>query len=123
MNKLFYLALAGALGTLARVALSQAAAARLGDALPWGTLVVNVLGSVLFGIVFAATEQSPIAPAVRLYALAGFMGAFTTFSSLMFDVSALASTGRWSAAVLTLALHNLLGLAAFALGLGLGRLV
>jgi len=121
MSKWLFLALAGALGTLARVALSEAVAARLGNALPWGTLVVNLLGSALFGVVFAATDQSPIAPGVRLYALAGFMGAFTTFSSLMFDVSALASSGRLMAAVLDLCLHNLLGLAAFGLGLGLGR--
>jgi len=123
MNKLFFLALAGALGTLARVAVMEAAATRLGSALPWGTLLVNVLGSLLFGAVFAATEQTAIAPAARLYVLAGFMGAFTTFSTLMFDVSALASGGRMAAAVLVLALHNLVGLAAFGAGLGLGRLV
>lgn len=121
MTKLFFLALAGGLGTLARVALVSAANGRLGDALPWGTLVVNVLGSFLFGAIWAAAEQGLLSPNVRFYALAGFMGAFTTFSSLMHDASTLAANGRLALGALDLALHNLLGIASFALGLALGR--
>ena len=122
MSKLFFLAIAGALGTVARVAIVEATL-RIGAPFPWGTLLVNVLGSFAFGAVYAATDQSALAGSVRLYALAGFMGAFTTFSSMLFDVSSLAGAGRSGPAALDLVLHNALGLPALGAGLPAGRLL
>jgi CrcB protein len=85
---------------------------------------VNLLGSFLFGLVFASFENRGGLPAsLRLIALSGFLGAFTTFSTLMFEVVALLEGGRTGAAVLHLLVHNGLGLGCILLGLWLGRIL
>lgn len=122
MTKVLLLCLSGALGTWARVALSSFAVARLGTAFPWSTLGVNLLGSLMFGVVWAACESRGAQTLeLRWYLLAGFMGAFTTFSTFMFDVVALLTAGRPGAALLNLVVQNTLGLVCLGSGLALGR--
>lgn len=122
MVKLLVLGFAGALGTLARVGLSSWLTARLGATFPWGTLAVNLVGSLAFGAVWAAAEnRGANAHELRFYLLAGFMGAFTTFSSLVFEVAALLSAGRTAVGLLNLVLQNVLGLVCVGAGLALGR--
>jgi CrcB protein len=124
MTKALLLFAAGALGTWLRVSFSAFALARTGGTFPWGTFGVNLIGSLLFGFVWAATENRGAGFAeLRFYLLAGFMGAFTTFSSLMFDVMSLLSAGRPLAALGNLLAQNLLGLACIGSGLALGRLI
>lgn len=121
LERLLILALAGAAGTLLRVGIA-AALQRAAPGFPWGTLAVNVLGCLLFGLVWGATEQrSRFSPEVRLYALSGFMGAFTTFSTYMFEFSDLLAQQRTSAALCHLAGQNVVGLGAMVAGLALGR--
>ncbi len=80
---------------------------------PWGTLTVNLAGSFLFGLVWAlATERSVISGDVRIIVLAGFMGAFTTFSTFMFETGELIKDSQWLLAAGNLAIQNVLGLAA-----------
>lgn len=122
MTKVLLLALCGALGTLLRVGLSSLVLARFGSDFPWGTLIANLVGSAVFGVVWAATGgASPDPSPWRFYVLAGLLGAFTTFSSLMFDVANLLSAGRTSAALLNLVGQNALGLGAMALGILVGQ--
>lgn len=122
MHKILWLALAGALGTLARAGLTRVVQRALGLGFPWGTVAVNLLGSLAFGLVWAATERRlDAAPEARLYALTGFMGAFTTFSTFVFDSATLVQEGRIGAALANVALQNLLGLACVGIGLWLGR--
>lgn len=68
-----------------------------------------------------AENRGGIALGARFYLLAGFMGAFTTFSTLVFDVATLIAQGRASAGFLNLVLQNLLGVACVGAGLILGR--
>lgn len=122
MQKVLMLALAGAGGTLARYWLSVAVHSVTGRGLPWGTALANLLGCLLFGLVWVlADERQLISPELRGVLLVGFLGAFTTFSSLIFETSELARGGQWAFAALNLAGQNILGFAAFFLGTALGR--
>lgn len=122
LHKILLLALAGACGTLARYWLSVAAHVALGRNFPWGTAVVNLTGCLLFGLIWVlADERQFIRAEVRGVLLVGFMGAFTTFSSLIFETSELLRGTQWAYAALNLVGQNLLGFAAFYLGAALGR--
>lgn len=118
------LAAAGALGTLARYALTLAIDSRLlhdGKHPLYGTFVSNALGCLLFGIVAAwlAARSLDDHPA-RLIILTGFMGAFTTFSTYAFLSSDLADKGHWITAAGHVLAHNLVGIALFVAGAALG---
>ena len=76
-------ALGGAAGSAARFAAQTAFRASSGAAFPWGTLAVNLLGSLLIGICAAAAERGW--PWLRPWAMTGFLGGFTTFSAFSFE--------------------------------------
>ena len=88
-----YLALGGVLGTLARHALGGWVHSLTGADLPWGTLTVNLLGSLLLGFLMRLAEVAPVTPEVRALLTVGFCGAFTTFSTLSFETVALLQEG------------------------------
>jgi fluoride exporter len=80
------IAVAGALGALARYGLEGAVSRRSGGAFPWGTFAVNVSGAFVLGFVFTVmTEQLTTAPWLRSAVTIGFLGAYTTFSTLSFE--------------------------------------
>jgi CrcB protein len=118
-----WLVLAGATGTVARVLLASWVQQQTATGLPYGTASVNLLGCFLFGVVFAFAERFAQADTLRFVLLAGFMGAFTTFSSYMFDTLRLLQDGRVTAALLNLLLQNSLGLLGVFFGLHFGRAV
>jgi len=123
MTKLAWLAGAGALGTLARYGVGGVVQRAFGGAFPWGTLVVNALGCLLFGLVWAlAEERLVISGETRLILLVGFMGAFTTFSTFAFETSAMLRDAEWSFALANVLSENVLGIACFFAGLALGRI-
>lgn len=112
-------ALGGAFGALSRYLLDLAVTARVGAALPWGTLVVNLLGSAAFGLLVGLVSADHADSRVALLGV-GFCGAFTTASALAWETLALAESRRPGRAVANLALSVTLGLALAAAGLGLG---
>src|SRR3954454_11719620 len=86
----------GAVGTVARWAMQGWVQRLSGSAFPWGTLAVNAVGCLLFGIVFAAAEErSLISSQTRMIILVGFMGAFTTFSTFAFETAAFLRDAQW----------------------------
>jgi len=92
------IALGGALGSVGRFALSGFVAHHWGETFPWGTLIVNVLGSFLIG--FFATLTSPdgrllVSPGGRQFFMAGVLGGFTTFSSFSLQTLNLVRDGEW----------------------------
>jgi fluoride exporter len=119
-SKIILLALAGAAGTLARAGLSSLVERTFGPRFPWGTLSVNLVGCLLFGVVWAAAESRLRVADIRLVALTGFMGAFTTFSTYVFELAALGKDGRFGAALGSFVVHNAAGVIALILGLALG---
>ena len=86
---------------------------------PWGTTVVNLVGSLLFGVIWAAfgREGSTL---WKVFLLGGFLGAFTTFSTFMFETVHLLDKGRPLAALANLLLQNVAGVILVFIGLALG---
>ncbi len=112
----------GFLGANARYVLGSVIAERVGTAFPYGTLVVNLTGSLAIGIVLVLlTERLAADPAWRLLLVVGFLGGYTTFSSYTFEALLLAETGQWARAVWYVLGSNVLGLAAAFAGMLLAR--
>jgi CrcB protein len=123
LTKLACLGLAGALGTLARFGLSELVKRHVVSYLPWGTWAVNVTGCFCFGLIWVlAEERSLISPDFRLVALVGFMGAFTTFSTYVFESVDLVRCGSIAHALVNVAGQNLAGFAAVLAGMAIARL-
>ncbi|GAA1392094.1 fluoride efflux transporter CrcB [Luteococcus peritonei] len=107
---LVLMAVLGGLGAVCRFMLDAAVRRRLPGAFPAGTLLVNLLGSFLLGLLTGAVLRSGLDPDVRLVLGTGFCGGFTTFSTASLEVVRLVRAGRaW------LALGYLLGGAALCL--------
>jgi CrcB protein len=118
--KALQLALAGAAGTLARWGVYSACEKWLskgGWHLPAATLSVNIIGSFLFGLVWAVCDRGQITPHTRAILLGGFMGAFTTFSSFAFDTGELIARQNYIGAAGNILANNVLGIGAFFFGL------
>ncbi|HEX5590172.1 MAG TPA: fluoride efflux transporter CrcB [Candidatus Limnocylindrales bacterium] len=121
---LILVAIGGAAGAVARYVIDGYVAERAAGAVPWGTLVVNLSGSLLLGLLFAfAVERDVLPAAVRAPLMIGFLGAYTTFSTLVLE-----SWRLWEDGAAGLALANafgsvVLGLVAVVIGLTLGRAV
>jgi CrcB protein len=114
-------ALGGALGSVARYAVSLGAARWLGAGLPWGTLIVNVTGSFAIGLLAAlltADGRPALGGDARAFVLIGILGGFTTFSSFSLETLNLARSGALGAAAANAGLSLLLSLAAVWLGFG-----
>lgn len=118
MQTVLLLALGGALGTLARYGLNGLIAAHI-PTFPLGTLVVNVTGCFVIGLLAPLTLK----PEWRVFLMVGFCGGYTTFSSYGFQTLELARDGEWLYVALNIIGSNLLGLAAVYLGWVCGRVL
>ena len=119
------LAAAGAAGTLARYGLSVLIDSRflhVGEHKLYGTLAVNALGCLLFGLALAWFDARVLHAdhTMRLLILTGFMGAFTTFSTFAYLGVDLMQKQQWLAAGGHLLAHNAVGIALFIAGAALG---
>jgi len=124
LHKLVLIALAGAAGTLARYFLGGLVQRLYGGAFPWGTFAVNISGTFLFGFVWSlAEERLVISGEARAVVLVGFMGAFTTFSTFMFETGELLRDSQFALAFGNIALQNVVGIIFLILGLAAGRLL
>ena len=113
--------IAGACGALARWAVSAWFGRRFPD-FPWGTLVINVTGSFLLGMVFVVlTERSTASPVLRMSLTTGLLGAYTTFSTFSLETVRLVEDGAFGAAAANVAASLALGLLGVWLGVSLGR--
>ncbi len=111
----FWIALGSALGGMARYACSGLVAGLFGETFPWGTLLVNVVGSAIIGVVaaLALPEGRLLVPSeARLFIMVGFCGGFTTFSSFSLQTLSLLQDGQWVGAFLNVALSVMLCMAA-----------
>lgn len=111
----FWIAVGSALGGIARFWCSGVVARLIGETFPWGTLLVNVLGSFIIG--FVATLTSPdgrifVSSTTRLAIMAGFCGGYTTFSSFSLQTLNLINDGEFLYAGANITLSVVLCLAA-----------
>lgn len=111
-----YLAVGGVAGTLARHSMGMWVHSWAGAWLPWGTFAVNLLGTFILGFAIRAAVALPISAELRGMVTVGFCGAFTTFSTLMFETSVLLQEGEWERAALYASGSLACGLLAMGLG-------
>ncbi len=122
MLRIVLIGLAGLLGTLCRYWLAGVVARRWGETFPMGTLVVNLLGCLLAGLLFYAFEERyPAGETARAALFVGLLGGFTTFSSHGLQTFALLRGGELLYAAANVLASNLLGLLSVCGGYWLGR--
>ncbi|MGB7261763.1 MAG: fluoride efflux transporter CrcB [Albidovulum sp.] len=120
IQTLLYVALGGALGASARYMTNVAVMRFIGPGFPWGTLVVNVLGSALMGalvVLLAQKDATRLAP----FLMTGLLGGFTTFSAFSLDALTLWERGQSGVAAAYVAGSVVLSLVGIALGMAAAR--
>ena len=116
------IAAGGALGALMRYWVSTATYAWLGRDFPWGTLMVNVLGSFTMGVLYVLLlDRLTSGPELRAFVLIGFLGAFTTFSTFSIETFNLIEEAQIGKALLNAGGSVVVCVAAAWLGVILGR--
>jgi fluoride exporter len=125
MNQLVAIAFGGSLGAVLRFLISNSVYHWLGRDFPYGTLAVNVLGSLLLGLLTEALIQQKIALALdyRSAILVGFIGAFTTFSTFSLETFYLLEQGAYTKATTNILMSVVFCIGAIWLGLFFGRLL
>ncbi len=122
MTAYLYLALGAILGALARHRVTQWAGARFGTGFPYGTLIANLTGSLLLGLLVGLTSQRLLADTRwRLFLAVGLFGSYTTFSSFTVESAHLLLQGRWATGLVNLLGSPVVGLLGALVGLLLGR--
>lgn len=124
LDKVFWVSVGAVVGANARYLLGAWAAERFGTTFPYGTLIINLTGSLILGFFLAlATERALIDPRYRLLIAVGFCGSYTTFSTYTYESITLMLSGSWTLGLLNLLGSTVLGLGAVGLGILLGRSV
>ncbi len=113
MNMILAIALGGGLGSVVRHYAMTVAASLWGAAFPYGTLLVNILGSFMIGALMEAMAQKwQVSLETRAFLIPGVLGGFTTFSAFSLDVLKLVETGQYFSGALYVFLSVALSLAA-----------
>jgi CrcB protein len=119
---LWYIAIGSALGGVCRYLVGGLVQRGAGPGFPAGTLVVNVTGSFLLGLLLRYGLETPsLTPEVRALLTVGLCGGYTTFSTFSYETVALLEDGQWSRAAVYVALSLALSLGATLLGLVAAR--
>lgn len=117
MLEYIYVMTAGAIGATCRYGTDKLFKYYLGTQFPYGTLCVNILGCLLFGMFMQwDTQTAGVSKALKLLVTSGFLGAFTTFSTFGYDTFAFIKAGSFLPAALNISLNIVAGLLAVWLG-------
>ena len=121
MNHLLLVALGGAIGASFRHLAGIGALRLMGAAFPWGTLFVNVIGSVVMGLFIAWLVKRGGSNELRLFFATGVLGGFTTFSAFSLDVANMIERGSMMPAFGYIAASVIISILALFIGLWFGR--
>ncbi len=121
---LVFIAAGGAAGAVSRYLIQGWVEELAGGRFPWGTFVVNISGSFFLGVVFAlAMDRAIVSPEIRVPLMIGFIGSYTTFSTLMLESWRLVEEGDYLFMFGNLLGSVVIGMFAVIAGLALGRLL
>lgn len=124
MSKVLILTMGSIAGGLGRYYLAGVVYRVAGTAFPYGTLVVNLLGCLVIGILSALADQKfLLGTQGRLLLMTGFCGAFTTFSTFMLETGNLVKEGQIFTALLNIFASVILGFVLYRIGVLLGELL
>jgi CrcB protein len=105
MTNILFVALGGSIGAVLRYLISLFMIQVFGSSFPFGTLLVNVLGSFLMGMVYALGQLSHLSPELKSMIGVGLLGALTTFSTFSIDTLLLMQQGFWFKSILNVLLN------------------
>jgi len=124
LQKYFFIALGGALGSVARYAVGTSVSNRLGIRFPFGTLAINLSACLIIGISMEILNRhTDFNPALRYLIPIGFIGAYSTFSTFEWEIFLNLNSGSFWIAILYVSISLVFGLIAVALGAAVGRAV
>ncbi|MGS0682863.1 fluoride efflux transporter CrcB [Shewanella sp. 125m-7] len=116
MNNVLFVALGGSIGAVFRYLISLLILQVFGSGFPFGTLVVNIFGSFLMGVIFALGEVSVLSPEIKAFIGVGMLGALTTFSTFSNETLLLMQQGYLVKALLNVVVN--VGVCIFVVYLG-----
>ena len=119
IKSILLVALGGGVGSVCRYLISILNT----TSYPWGTFAVNILGSLLIGLLVGCVNKGSLSPELKLLLVTGFCGGFTTFSTFSKESLSLLQSGQLSTFLFYVLLSLLLGIAAVALGWRIGHSV
>ena len=120
--RFFLIALFGAIGTLARYGLGGVVQIRTGSTFPYGTLLINLTGCFLLGLIGQLTmNRMLISPDLRVAIAVGFFGGYTTFSSFGWETAKMLEAGEWLRATAYVAASVFAGLLLSVVGIRLAN--
>ncbi len=124
MTNLLLIGAGGFLGAVVRYIVDGRVVHHTGAALPWGTFFINISGSFLVGLLFALVTERAVLPAeLRGPLMIGFLGSYTTFSTLTLEAWRMIEEGAWLEATANLGGSVLFGMAAVVAGVIVGRML
>lgn len=107
---LVYAIIGGGIGSGLRYLMTDWTHKQVAGVFPWGTLWVNLIGSLVIGVLWDLSERISIAPDLRIFVLVGILGGFTTFSSYALETINLVRAGETGYALINIIATNMLGL-------------
>ncbi len=124
MEKILWISIGAVLGANLRYWVGDWAAQRFGSGFPYGTMLVNLTGSFLLGLLVSLTfEHFIIDPRLRILLTIGFLGSYTTFSTFAYESVTLITQGQWGLGLFNLLGSTMLGVLFAALGIWLGKIL
>jgi len=120
---ILYIALGGSVGAVSRFLISQLINRTSNDIFPWGTIAVNLLGSLLIGFFVEMFSRTVVPDNLRSVLIIGFLGAFTTFSTYALESISLLRGNEIKLFIQNILIHNVLGLFFVIFGIYLSRIV
>ncbi len=122
MGAILFVGLGGFFGAVARYLFDVRITTFAGAGFPWGTLVVNAVGSFFVGLLFAlVVERAALSADLRGPLMIGFLGSFTTFSTFMLESWRMVEDGFWVGGLANIGVSVIVGLVAVVGGVALGR--
>ena len=114
--------LGGAIGSVLRYLTSVLAAHWLGEQFPYGTLIVNLVGSFAIGLVHQLASDTLLIPDnLRLFLTTGIMGGLTTYSAFSYETARFMETGAWTQAWINITITTTVAIGLCLLGMAAGR--
>jgi fluoride exporter len=123
MTGLLFVCLGAMAGAPARYLMDRAVQARHDTLVPWGTILVNLTGSCVLGLLSGVATGHSVPSGVFLFAGTGFCGAFTTYSAFTYETHRLVETKRWLHALVNVTVSVIGGLGAALIGYTVGALI
>jgi len=123
MIKIIFIAIGGAIGTLARYFVSGIDYKLSGGVFPVSTFIINSAGSLIIGFLWGLFERFTVSPTARMFIFIGILGGFTTFSTFALESFNLFRDGEFKIALANILATNILGIVFVFVGFAVSRLL